>query len=194
MGKIILITGGCRSGKSAHAQHTAESLAGRHVYLATCPVSDEEMRARIARHQQQRRRHDWETVEEQVDLAGAILRTGSGTGSENDTGTIVLVDCLTLWVNNLMYEADRRGEHIEEDEVERLASQVLDVCKEHDPTVLFVTNEVGMGIVPDNALSRRYRDLVGRCNQVMAAGADEVRLVACGIPLILKGGAGCVAS
>ncbi|MHC4404462.1 MAG: bifunctional adenosylcobinamide kinase/adenosylcobinamide-phosphate guanylyltransferase [Planctomycetota bacterium] len=179
MGKTILITGGCRSGKSAHAQRLAESLVGRHVYVATCPVTDDEMRERIARHQQQRRRHDWETVEESIDLADAILHAG--------TAAIVLVDCLTLWVNNVMYEADKQGTKVEEHDIERLCGQVLTACCRHDGTVLFVTNEVGMGIVPDNAISRRYRDLVGRCNQTIAANADEVTLVACGIPLTLKG-------
>ncbi|HYW79395.1 MAG TPA: bifunctional adenosylcobinamide kinase/adenosylcobinamide-phosphate guanylyltransferase [Thermoguttaceae bacterium] len=179
MAKILLITGGCRSGKSAHAQRLAESIVGRHVYVATCPITDDEMRERVARHQQQRRHHDWETIEEPTDLADAILRTGNRA--------VVLVDCLTLWVNNLMYEAEKLEKEVEEQEVERLCGQVLDACRRHEGTILFVTNEVGMGIVPDNAISRRYRDLVGRCNQTMAAGADEVTLVASGIPLTLKG-------
>lgn len=179
MGKTILITGGCRSGKSAHAQRLAEALGGRHVYVATCPVTDEEMRIRISRHQHDRRQHAWETIEEQTDLVGAILRAG--------VEAVVLVDCLTLWVNNVMYEADKRGAAIREDEIERLSGEVLDACRRHGGTVVFVTNEVGMGIVPDNETSRRYRDLVGRCNQVIAVGADEVTLVACGIPLTLKG-------
>ena len=144
------------------------------------------MVARVARHKHERRQHDWETVEEQIDLAGAILRAR--------TDAVVLVDCLTLWVNNVMYEAGKRGETIEEHEMERLSGEVLDACRRHAGTVIFVTNEVGMGIVPDNAASRRYRDLVGRCNQVMAGSADEVTLVACGIPLTLKGGNGRVAS
>jgi len=186
MARIILITGGCRSGKSAHAQRLAESLVGRHVYVATCPITDDEMRARIARHQQQRLHHDWETVEEPIDLGDAILRAG--------TNAIVLVDCLTLWVNNLMYEADKQGEKVDEHDVDRLCDQVLDACRRHDGTVFFVTNEVGMGIVPDNGISRRYRDLVGRCNQTIAAGSDEVTLVACGIPLTLKGENGRVPS
>ena len=179
MAKIVLVTGGCRSGKSAHAQCLAESLAGRHVYVATCPITDDEMRERIARHREQRRRHDWETVEEPIELANAIRNAPAGA--------IVLVDCLTLWVNNLLYGADQRGEKIEEDDIRQLCDTVLDACRRREGTVLFVTNEVGMGIVPDNAVSRHYRDLVGRCNQTMAAGADEVTLISCGIPLRLKG-------
>jgi len=186
MARIVLITGGCRSGKSDYAQRLAESLAGRRVYVATCPVTDDEMRERIARHQQQRRHHDWETIEEPADLAAAIRRAGSGS--------IVLVDCLTLWVNNLMYGAERLGEQIDENEIERLCGRVVDACRRHDGTVVFVTNEVGMGIEPGNAISRRYRDLVGRCNQTIAACADEVTLVACGIPLTLKGESSRVAS
>ena len=186
MAKIILITGGCRSGKSAHAQGLAESLAGRHVFLATCPITDDEMRERIARHQRERAHHDWETIEEPIEVANAIAQMGSAA--------VVLVDCLTLWVNNLMYEADKLGRKVEEQEVELFCDRILDACRRHDGTVIFVTNEVGAGIVPDNALSRRYRDLVGRCNQTMAAGADEVTLVACGIPLTLKGENNSVAS
>ena len=178
MARIVLITGGCRSGKSAHAQRMAESLDGARVFVATCPVTDDEMRARIARHRQQRRHRDWDTIEEQVDLAAAI-------GHSRSYG-VVLVDCLTLWVNNLMYETGKRDRTVDEHEIERLCGEVLDACRGHGGTVIFVTNEVGMGIVPDNAASRRYRDLVGRCNQVVAAGADEVTLVACGIPSTLK--------
>ena len=178
MTNVILITGGCRSGKSAHAQHLAESLDGKRVYVATSPVTDEEMRDRIARHQQQRRHRGWKTIEEQTDLAG--------TGLQAHMYAVVLVDCLTLWVNNLMYEAGKRGETVEEHDVERLCGEIIDACRQHEGTVIFVTNEVGMGIVPDNAVSRRYRDLVGRCNQVIATGADEVKLLTCGVPLTLK--------
>ncbi len=186
MAKIILITGGCRSGKSAHARHVAESLDGRHVYVATCPVTDEEMQSRIARHQHERRQHDWETIEEQTDLAGAIL----GVRTE----AVVLVDCLTLWVNNLVHEAGQRGETVEEHDLERLCGGTIDACRRHGGTVIFVTNEVGMGIVPDNAASRRYRDLAGRCNQVIAAAADEVTLLTCGLPLTVRKGNHDVAS
>ena len=180
MARVILITGGCRSGKSRHAMTLAESLGGRRAYVATCPVmEDAEMGERIARHQRERAHRGWETIEEAAELAGA-LREARGF-------EVVLVDCVTLWVNNLMYGAEERGEGFDEDAMERRCEEVLGASREREGTVIFVTNEVGMGIVPENALARRFRDLVGRCNQVIAAGADAVTLVSCGIPLQLKG-------
>ncbi len=157
-----------------------ESLGGRRVYLATCPaMDDEEMRERIARHQRDRRDRGWETIEEATDLAGALARAGAFE--------VVLVDCVTLWVNNLMHEAEAGGGGFDEDAMERRCGEVLEACRARGGTVIFVTNEVGMGIVPENAPARRFRDLVGRCNQALAAGADAVTLVSCGIPLQLKG-------
>ena len=178
MARTILITGGSRSGKSAYAQKLAESLPGRRVFVATCPPVDEEMRQRIARHRRERQARHWDTIEETVDLAEALR----GTSAYD----VVLVDCLTLWINNLMYEAEHEGGQIEEDAVARRGAGVLEACQALAGTVVFVTNEVGMGIVPENAATRRYRDLVGRCNQVIATGADAVRLITCGMPLELK--------
>ena len=178
MAKIVLVTGGSRSGKSRYAVKLAESLGGRRVFVATCPVVDDELRERVRRHQQERASRQWETIEEPVDLAGVL--------SARADCEVVLVDCLTLWVNNLMYEAERRGEGIDEDAVAGLMSGVLAVCRRRRGVVIFVTNEVGMGVVPENASARKYRDLVGRCNQVAAAEADVVTLVTCGIPLTLK--------
>ncbi len=183
MAQVVLITGGCRSGKSRYARQRAEKLAGPRAFVATCPALDDEMRQRIARHQEERRDRGWETIEETTELAASIGR--------EDEYEVLLIDCVTLWVNNLMYEArQREGEvdqgEINEDEIARAAEDVLLACRRRRGTVFFVTNEVGMGIVPDNALARKYRDLVGRCNQTIAAGADEVTLVTCGIPMTLK--------
>lgn len=179
MAHITLITGGCRSGKSSHAQKTAEAFPAPRLYVATCPPVDDEMEARIRRHREGRAPEHWHTVEETLDIASA-LRGAPGYG-------VVLVDCLALWVSNLMYAAELENRSLTEEDVAEHCREVLAACADPDARVVFVTNEVGMGIVPENEVARRYRDLLGRCNQVMAAGAQTVILMSCGIPLILKG-------
>jgi len=179
MAHVVLITGGGRSGKSAHAQRLAESLPGPRAFVATCPVLDDEMRERVRRHREARRGKDWETIEETLALA-EVLR-------EHQEYPVILVDCLTLWINNVMYESEDDTQQPSEGEIADLCHGLLDACRERPGTVIFVTNEIGMGIIPENPVVRHYRDLAGRCNQAMAAGADEVILVACGIPLHLKG-------
>ncbi|MCC6580474.1 MAG: bifunctional adenosylcobinamide kinase/adenosylcobinamide-phosphate guanylyltransferase [Phycisphaeraceae bacterium] len=179
MAHIVLITGGCRSGKSGYAQQLAESLPGRRVYIATCPVLDDEMRRRIDLHRQAREGKAWQTIEESMDLPGVLDQARSFD--------VVLVDCLTLWVSNVMFDAQQRSLEIDEHRMVLRSQAVLKACSGHPGTIVFVTNEVGMGIVPENALARRFRDLAGRCNQTMAAGADRVVLMACGLPLNLKG-------
>lgn len=179
MVRISLVTGGCRSGKSAYAQRLAESLASRRLYVATCPVTDDEMAQRIERHRLARCERQWQTVEEQLDLAG-VLRAHAQY-------PVILVDCVTLWINNLMYQAEREGRRIDEGAVADHVRGVLDGAALCCGNVIFVTNEVGWGIVPENAQARCYRDLVGRANQILAARADNVTLLCCGIPLQLKG-------
>jgi adenosylcobinamide kinase/adenosylcobinamide-phosphate guanylyltransferase len=178
MARIIFITGGSRSGKSAHGQALAESIAGPRVYIATCPVVDEEMADRIQKHRAQRHASHWQTIEQAIDLAGALRET-----REN---SVRLIDCLTLWINNLLYQAEGQAQEVTEGDIARLCADVLSVCAELPGDVIFIANEVGMGIVPDNPLSRRYRDLAGRCNQIMAADADQVILMVCGLPLKIK--------
>ena len=174
MAVIALITGGCRSGKSRYALERGESVeAGSRTFIATCPRVDAEMSERIRRHQREREGRGWQTVEEQTDLVRALRDTDA---------PIVVVDCLSLWVNNLMY-AD--GE-TDEDSVADRCERFLEACGGREGTVLAVTNEVGLGVVPDNALARRYRDLLGRCNQTVAAGADEVVFMVSGIPNRIK--------
>lgn len=179
MGKITLITGGSRSGKSAFAQKRAEQEGGAKLFIATCPVTDEEMAARIERHIVDRQAAGWETVEEEADVAGQL-------GNSHDY-TVILVDCLTLWVNNLMYLAGQENITLDEDGVTEKAAEIIQEARKHPGRIILVTNEVGLGIVPENEIARRYRDLVGRCNQQIAAAADDVYLVSCGIPLQIKG-------
>ena len=178
MAKIILITGGARSGKSRHAQILAEALPGERLFIATCPVIDGEMRERISRHQTDRQDRGWKTVEEELNLA-EILTASPSAG-------VVLLDCLTLWISNLLFAASE-PDGITEDLIAGLAEKLAAAARQHPGVVLIVTNEVGLGIVPENPLARRYRDLVGRCNQTIAAVADRVDLVVCGIPMTIKG-------
>jgi adenosylcobinamide kinase/adenosylcobinamide-phosphate guanylyltransferase len=178
MSRIILVTGGARSGKSAYAQQMAEGLPGPRTYVATCPVTDPEMAGRVRKHRRDRAEHDWQTLEEPLDLPGVLTRTAAYP--------TVLVDCLTLWINNLMYRAANDGQALTEEAIQHHCRQVVDAARQHPGTVIFVSGEVGLGIVPENREARLFRDLLGRCNQIMAAGANRVTLVACGLPLHLK--------
>jgi adenosylcobinamide kinase/adenosylcobinamide-phosphate guanylyltransferase len=178
MAEIILITGGSRSGKSAFAQKRAEQLPGPRAYVATCPVIDTEMEERIRKHREARRGRGWATIEEAVDLAGVIRRA--------DGYRLLLVDCLTLWINNLLYEAERRGERFTEEAAADCCRELIAAAAAFPGTVIFVTNELGMGIIPENETARRFRDLSGRCNQEIAGAARTVTLVVSGIPLELK--------
>jgi adenosylcobinamide kinase/adenosylcobinamide-phosphate guanylyltransferase len=178
MSRMILVTGGARSGKSAYAQNLAESLPGPRAFVATCPVTDAEMALRIDKHRQARAGQSWRTREEPVDLSGALAQTA-------DCPT-VLVDCLTLWINNLMYQAACQDQAISEEDMELRCRALIDAVQRHPGTVIFVSGEVGLGIVPEHREARLFRDLLGRCNQLLAADADQVTLVACGLPLHLK--------
>lgn len=178
MASIVLVTGGCRSGKSAYAERLAETLPPSRLYVATAPVSDAEMQRRIDDHRRARQGRGWETIEEQTDLAGVFASNGHHN--------VLLVDCVTLWVNNLMYCADREGRQVNEADVAEQCGRVLDAAETCRGTIIFVSNEVGLGVVPENAAARRYRDLVGRANQLLAARAGAVTLLCCGIPLQLK--------
>lgn len=178
MARLILVTGGARSGKSAYALKHGETLGEKRVFIATGMATDEEMRERIRRHRQDRSQAGWTTVEEPTNVAGAIRNA-----KESDA---LLVDCLTTWLGNLMHEAERANRTLSEENIAGCCQDMLNVCGELSGTVIFVTNEVGMGIVPDNPLARRFRDLAGRCNQLIAAAADEVVFVTCGLPTHIK--------
>ncbi|MEW6753736.1 MAG: bifunctional adenosylcobinamide kinase/adenosylcobinamide-phosphate guanylyltransferase [Candidatus Latescibacterota bacterium] len=177
MGRVVLITGGSRSGKSRRALEVGAGRPAPRLFVATCTALDGEMAARIERHRASRQGGGWQTVEEPLDLEGAVGREPAG---------VVLVDCLTLWVSNLLLQAQAEGRILEEEEIESRARDLLRACRLQPGAVVLVTNEVGLGIVPDNALARRFRDLAGRCNQTAAAAADEVTLMVSGLPLTVK--------
>jgi adenosylcobinamide kinase/adenosylcobinamide-phosphate guanylyltransferase len=162
--------GGARSGKSRFAQGLAEQGEGPLVYVATAGAYDAEMEERIERHRDERGER-WETVEEQCDLAGVI-------GRHSGSGTTLLVDCLTLWLSNLM---------LDEQDVGAALDGLLAALTACDGRVILVSNEVGSGIVPETPLGRVFRDEAGRLNQRVAAEVDAVALVVAGLPLWLKG-------
>jgi adenosylcobinamide kinase/adenosylcobinamide-phosphate guanylyltransferase len=152
--QVILITGGARSGKSSYAEERAAALGQRRIYIATAEAKDEEMSRRIAEHRK-RRGQEWATIEEPFELAEALLARCGQTDC-------ALVDCLTLWMSNLLL---RRDEQTAREKVQELRDTLWRV----DFHVLLVTNEVGWGIVPDNPLARQFRDLVGWANQQIAS-------------------------
>lgn len=165
----ILVLGGARSGKSRLAERLCRDLAGAAplTYIATAEAFDDEMKTRIAEHRARRDRQ-WRTVDAPHDLPAALARCGNG---------VVLVDCLTLWLSNLMLaDRDWRSE---------ADSLCVALAGRSGPTVL-VSNETGLGIVPESALGRRFRDAQGMLNQQVAAASDAVVFVAAGLPLVMK--------
>ncbi|WP_163336671.1 bifunctional adenosylcobinamide kinase/adenosylcobinamide-phosphate guanylyltransferase [Desulfopila sp. IMCC35008] len=179
MARIKLVTGGARSGKSSYALEWSEKLGKQRCFIATCPITDSEMKDRINAHQLERQGRGWATLEEEHDIENTII---SLKGSY-DT---LLIDCLTLWINNLLYEAEQQGQSFGEKDMAARAEKLVLAAEQFDGNICFVTNEVGLGIVPDNALARKYRDLVGRCNRIVANRATDVVLVSCGIAMVLK--------
>lgn len=179
MAKIILVTGGARSGKSSYALERAESLSTKRLFVATCPKVDSEMSERVRRHQEERSGRGWVTIETKTDLSAVFLKN-------KDCFDVVLLDCITLWVNNILFTAGGRGTEIDDHRIGVLCNEWLEAARRFAGTVICVTNEVGLGIVPDNALARKYRDLVGTCNQLIGRNANEVILVSCGVPFTLK--------
>ncbi len=164
-----LVLGGARSGKSRHAQTLAEATGPRRTYLATAEARDGEMAARIAQHQAERS-EGWQTLEAPLDMPAAL-----GTVTESD---VVLVDCLTLWLTNVM---------LGERDVDPATDALVAALAAAQQPVILVSNEVGLGLVPETPLGRAFRDAQGRLNQRMAEEVDEVRFVAAGLPLVLKG-------
>jgi len=171
MRRISLVTGGGRSGKSSYALRRADACA-RKAFIATAQACDEEMRERIERHRRDRP-GSFVTIEEPVDLAGAVRAVPQDT-------EVAVIDCLTVWLGNLVRDGDLPDEPQE-------VADFLQVLEDPPCDLIIVTNEVGMGIIPANALARRFRDVAGRLNQRVARLADDVILVVSGIPLALKG-------
>lgn len=187
MGRIIYFTGGSRSGKSRHAeQYIADMGYKDRVYLATAIIFDDEMRARVAKHREQRG-ENWTTVEgykNTVELVKPHIKKGG----------VILLDCLTNMVTNLMImEKEYDWDHMPDEEltsiennIKKEVEELLEYIKSSDQDIVIVSNEIGMGIVPAYALGRHFRDVCGRMNQIAAAKADEAYFVVSGIKMKLK--------
>jgi adenosyl cobinamide kinase/adenosyl cobinamide phosphate guanylyltransferase len=166
---LTLVLGGARSGKSRYAEAAVMATPSPWIYVATAEPFDDEMKARIAEHRS-RRGGQWQTIEAPLDLAGAIA-------GASPTATL-LVDCLTLWLNNLMFK---------QSDIDTETQRLEDALGTRQAPAVLVSNEVGSGIVPQNAEARRFRDLQGRLNQRIAARAARVVLLVAGLPLVVKG-------
>ena len=178
-GKIILVTGGARSGKSVFAEQYAISQGGSMAYIATAQIYDQEMECRVALHRA-RRANQWQTFEAPYD-AHETLELAANKAS------VILFDCLTLYTSNLLLAPNTA--HEPEEKFQYIMAQIdklLKSARDSHAIVLFVTNEVGMGIVPDNALARQFRDVAGIVNQKVATFADEVYLVVSGLAVEIK--------
>ena len=179
MGKIVLVTGGSRSGKSTFAEKYAAKYGERVAYIATAQIYDKEMRYRVDLHQQ-RRPSSWKTYEAPYEAERAI-------GDASKEHDMILFDCVTLYITNTLLKDYREEKLTHHYEIVTTAIERLIIsAKESDSIVIFVTNEVGSGIVPGDALSREYRDLAGLANQLIASAADEVYLVTCGLATEIK--------
>lgn len=178
-GKIILVTGGARSGKSVFAEQYAIAQEKKLAYIATAQIYDQEMEHRVALHRQ-RRKDNWRTFEAPYDADQAIEEAGK-------QAQVILFDCLTLYTSNLLLNPTTPSEPEEKYQyIMKEIDKLLTSAKNSEAVVLFVTNEVGMGIVPDNALARQYRDIAGMVNQKVAACANEVYLVISGLAVEIK--------
>lgn len=200
LSQFTLITGGARSGKSHFAELLAAHSKRPVTYIATAQVWDEEMALRVKKHQQQRPA-TWRLIEEPLNIRDTLIQL-------KDEDGVILLDCVTLWLTNLLLKeqaqpvtpscpdgatnpSDLQGDHDlsnVELQAQILASvkDVAQLAQEIKPQVIFVSNEVGQGIVPENPLARAYRDLAGRSNQILAHSADQVYMVVAGIPMEIK--------
>jgi adenosylcobinamide kinase/adenosylcobinamide-phosphate guanylyltransferase len=180
MGELVLTLGGARSGKSTFAQNMALEIGGRSVvFVATAEARDEEMRQRIEQHQQDRP-EGWRTLEAQRHVGKAILHTDGGEKA-------ILVDCMTVLTSNRLLEFEDIFAPEVEAAVMGEVTELVACAEQVAGTMIVVSNEVGMGLVPPNPLGRAYRDLLGKANQALAAAADKVYLLVAGLPVPLKG-------
>ncbi|MFH1074529.1 MAG: bifunctional adenosylcobinamide kinase/adenosylcobinamide-phosphate guanylyltransferase [Candidatus Firestonebacteria bacterium] len=170
--KLIFITGGARSGKSSFAEELAVKTVKDRIYIATMQELDEEMKERIKKHKKQRGK-GWRTIEEPLELFSSLRK-------EDKNNRVILIDCLTLWVSNRM----RKGER--EEKILKAAEDIAEFCAGANASVIAVSNEVGMGLVPDNKLGRDFRDIQGRVNRIFAERAGKVFFMVSGIPLEVK--------
>ncbi len=174
MRRIILITGGQRSGKSLFAERMALSLSDSPVYIATAHIWDEEFRERVERHKE-RRGSQWENIEEERHLGNLYIYN-----------KVALIDCLTLWATNFFFDESNTDAIPDVDKCLNALKAEYDKFTSQDATYIFVTNEIGSGGVSDNAVQRRFTDLLGWFNQYVAQSADEVYLIVSGIPVKIK--------
>ena len=185
MSKMILVTGGARSGKSTFAEETVKKFGENVLYIATSISFDDEMKDRIKKHKEQRP-HEWETLEAFKDFDIVLPDRIVGKSA-------ALIDCITIMVTNIMLETDLNWTNINVDDISNIENEVKNeitkliytIKKSETPFVL-VTNEVGMGIVPENKMARAFRDMAGRANQMLARASDEVYLCVSGIPVKIK--------
>ncbi len=174
MGKFIFITGGARSGKSRYAQDLARGISKRVAFIATCIPQDKEMKRRIALHKKSRP-SNWKIIEESKDIESTLVKLKNKTD-------VVIIDCLGLLISNLLSEG------ADEKVIEKKIRTIAQILPKVEFTSIVVSNEVGSGIVPDNPLARRFRDLLGLSNQIIAKKADEVIFIQSGIPITIKRG------
>ena len=173
MAYIVLYTGGCRSGKSELARKYCEKISGEKLFLATAPVLNEEMEERVRKHQAVRDPAIWDTVEEQISIAEIFSRCEHN---------VILVDCLTFWIDNIIYKMPA----IKEEDLNPFLEKTFQAMERFDGTIVFVTTEIGLGTLPENARQRKYRDFVGIANRMVARRANKVYFTVSGIPVTIK--------
>lgn len=172
MGKITFILGGARSGKSQHALRLADDKRARVAFIATCLPLDEEMKERVELHKK-KRPASWKTFEETLDIPALLKQIGHNFD-------IIIIDCLTLWVSNLLLKESKK------EVVENKVDEMMDALKDIKGDSIIVSNEVGLGIVPENKLARDFRDVAGRANQIVAGKSKEVFFMIAGLPSKIK--------